>query len=439
MKRKLLSLLLASVMLFSFAACGSTETTTSTATPETTSESTETEGETTDSTGDGGKLVYWSMWNETEPQGQVMSEAIAAYTEKTGIEIEIQWKGRDVNTLAQPAIQAGEQVDIFEGYLFEILNRYVPEGLVIPVDDYLTQTYDTTGGLPYNEAVDTRWLDVISKYSEDGMTYGAPIQGNVQMFFYNMDIFEEAGVTATPTTWEEFLAVCEQIKAAGYIPLTVDDAYYGWLIGNYLSRAVGVEEAERIINEADYDAPAVLEMANAYAHMVELGYISEYATGNKFPAGQQEVALGEVAMYFNGSWLPNELLPTTGPDFNWGGFLFPTVEGGVEPATTTDYGSMVFAITSTCEMPNEAFDFISFMTTGEWDATLAERSAGIPVSNDAQWPGLLSNIKEAFGGITDHKMVVVTNTDSDTTMKSAFGTLLGGGMTGEEYVAAIKG
>ncbi len=436
--KKLLAILLASVMLFSLAACGAPAETSSEAPADSSSEAPSSES-TEEPAAEGGKLVYWSMWNETEPQGQVMIDAIAAYTEKTGVEIEVQWKGRDVNTLAQTAIQAGEQVDLFEGYLFEILNRYVPEELVIPVDDYLTQTYDTTGGLPYNEAVNSSWLNVISKYSEDGMTYGAPIQGNVQMFFYNMDIFEEAGVTATPNTWEEFLDVCEKIKAAGYIPLTVDDAYYGWLIGNYLSRAVGVEETERIINEADYDHPAVLQMANAYADMVSMGYISEYATGNIFPAGQQEVALGDVAMYFNGSWLPNEILPTTGPDFNWGGFLFPTVPDGVEPNTTTDYGSMVFAITSTCEMPDEAFDFIAFMTTGEWDQTLADESAGIPVSNDATWPGLLTNIKATFETVTDHKMSVITNTDSDTTMKAAFGTLLGGGMTGEEYVATIKG
>ena len=30
-------------------------------------------------------LVYWSMWEATEPQGQVIQEAVDAYTEQTGV------------------------------------------------------------------------------------------------------------------------------------------------------------------------------------------------------------------------------------------------------------------------------------------------------------------------------------------------------------------
>ena len=43
---------------------------------------------------DGVKLVYWSNWEATEPQGIVIAEAIEAYEKETGVEIEVEFKGR---------------------------------------------------------------------------------------------------------------------------------------------------------------------------------------------------------------------------------------------------------------------------------------------------------------------------------------------------------
>ena len=37
----------------------------------------------------GDKLVYWSMWSEEEPQAKVIKEAIAKYTEDTGVEVDV--------------------------------------------------------------------------------------------------------------------------------------------------------------------------------------------------------------------------------------------------------------------------------------------------------------------------------------------------------------
>ena len=42
-------------------------------------------------------LVYWSMWESTEPQGQVIQEAVDAYTEQTGVKVDLQFKGRTGN------------------------------------------------------------------------------------------------------------------------------------------------------------------------------------------------------------------------------------------------------------------------------------------------------------------------------------------------------
>ena len=59
-------------------------------------------------------IVYWSMWEEEEPQADVIREAAEAYEEATGISVEIQWKGRRIQSLIGPALDAGEQIDLFD-------------------------------------------------------------------------------------------------------------------------------------------------------------------------------------------------------------------------------------------------------------------------------------------------------------------------------------
>ena len=60
------------------------------------------------------ELTYWSMWNSTEGQAKVIQEAADAYEQETGVHINIEWKGRDIKTLIGPALDAGEDVDIFD-------------------------------------------------------------------------------------------------------------------------------------------------------------------------------------------------------------------------------------------------------------------------------------------------------------------------------------
>ena len=70
-----------------------------------------------------------------------------------------------------------------------------------------------------------------------GTLKSIPYQPNVFAMFYNQSIFDEAGVTAVPTTWEELDAACAKIKEAGYVPITDVEAVEAF---EYLSRTEGI-------------------------------------------------------------------------------------------------------------------------------------------------------------------------------------------------------
>ncbi len=90
------------------------------------------------------KLVYWTMWNEAEPQGMVIAEAVEAFTEATGIEVEVNFNGREIRKTLQPALDAGEPIDVFDEDIERVLNSWGDYLLLL--DEYVEQSYSTTDG-----------------------------------------------------------------------------------------------------------------------------------------------------------------------------------------------------------------------------------------------------------------------------------------------------
>ncbi len=114
MKKKILSMLLCVTMIAGLlAGCGSDNTTAESSTETSASTSTTEEAAPAESTGD--KLVYWSMWDAAEPQAQAIAQSIEAFTAETGIEVDVQFKGRTgIREGLQPALDAGTNIDLFD-------------------------------------------------------------------------------------------------------------------------------------------------------------------------------------------------------------------------------------------------------------------------------------------------------------------------------------
>ena len=61
-----------------------------------------------------GPIVYWSMWDAGSKTAIAIQEAIDAYCAASGNEVQVEWKGRDIQTLIGASIDAGENIDIYE-------------------------------------------------------------------------------------------------------------------------------------------------------------------------------------------------------------------------------------------------------------------------------------------------------------------------------------
>ena len=432
MKKKMMALVLASTMAASLAACGGGGGQTAETTAAAAADGAETEA--AQPAGDGSGLVYWSMWEATEPQGQAIQAAVDKFTEDTGISVDLQFKGRTgIREGLQPALDAGTAIDLFDEDIDRVNTTW---------GSYLMDLEDLAKAVDY-EATANAGLIAACREVGGGTLKSIPYQPNVFAFFYNQTIFDEAGITKAPATWEELDAACAKIKEAGYTPITCDDAYITCMFGYHMSRLVGEPKTEEIVKGGQWDDPAVMATAEAYADFASKGYFSDTIASNVWPAGQnQELAMGTAAMYLNGSWLPNEVKDMAGDDFVWGCFSYPAVEGGTDGVDAANYGAQVLAINKDSKNAENAFKLICYITQGEFDQMLSELSIGIPAdSNNSEWPALISCVKPVMESMkTRYPWAAGAEANADMTpiIKENFLKLSGGSIDAQGFVDALK-
>jgi len=383
-------------------------------------------------------VTYWSMWNEAEPQGIVLAQAAEVFKDETGISVDIVFNGREIRKTLQPALDAGEKIDIFDEDISRVNSTWGK--YLLPLEDYAKKSYPTTGSRSYSDSVSTALLD-LARQEGGGTLRVAPYQPFAFVVMYNKDLFNKAGITITPKTWAEFEDSCAKLVKAGITPITVDDAYMAAFFGYNLSRLAGLEKTLQMANNNDFKDPSVLEFGRIWSDFAKKGYISKKAASNIYPAGQiEEIAAGKVAMYLNGTWLPNEIKGNA-PNLNWGAFAWPAMGPNGTGIEANNYGAQCFGINVNSTVPDEAFQFIVYMTTGTWDSALAKESLGVPMGKDSDWPKQTAEAKT----IIDHTTTWMTWAvgmenlpDVNAKIKENFSKLILGSLDADGFYAAMN-
>jgi len=383
-------------------------------------------------------LVYWSMWNEVEPQGQVIARAAKAFTEETGIPVELNFYGRDVRIILETSLNAGRTIDIFD-YGLEWLHEYLLDHM-LPLDEYAQNIYPATGELPFNQVINQTLFN-LARTLGGGQIFAIPYQPFVCAVMYNKDLFDQAGITSSPVNWDQMLDACAKLKAIGVAGFTVDDAYMSTLFGYTMSRIVGMDIAGSMSINNDFTGPQVLRFGQIWENMIRNGYITPASAGNVFPQGQvNDFAAGKAAMYLNGTWLPNEIRNSV-PNMRWGAFAFPAIDPAGDGIETNNFGSQGFAVNKNSKLPDEAFQFILMLTTGKWDTELAQVSGGIPIAIDAVWPESLAEARVILENTTRYMPWAARMEDDEevnTIIKDRFARLIRGDFDAQGFAGAMR-
>lgn len=385
-----------------------------------------------------GKLVYWSMWNDTEPQGEVWQSIIDGFEkEHPDVDVEVQWCGRDNKKILKPALEGGETIDVFD-YPIEInLKDYI-----LDLTPYVDKTYQASEGKKFSETLLPSLLETPKSMLE--LTDIQPAVGYkpwMSLFMYNKSIFDEVGIKEEPKTWQELDEACAKIKEAGYVPLTFDDAYASWLPGLYLAREKGQDWINELVQDSTgemWKDEAVIKMAKAFEDFAKKGYFDSNVSGNKYPAGQMDIGNGKVAMYYNLTGLTTEVSDVTGPDFVWGGFSFPDVKDGQNKAGKEDpVGCGMLAVNKSTEDPDLAMEFIAYALDRKNDEEMVKKAGSTPATVGTEWPKSLENMKGVFESnetALNYGADITSNADLAPTIQDNFIKLASGQISADDFV-----
>ena len=320
------------------------------------------------------ELVYWSMWNETEGQALVIQQWIADFeAANPNITISSVWNGRQNQTLVRTALSGGTQIDLVDQDADQIAGGLMQEGFGLNLNDYLDMPA-LDEDMPLRDVFLPGTLDL---FAMDGDVYLLPYIYNTVQFWYDKRIFDEVGIEV-PLTWDDFLANNDALREAGYAPIAAEgnEPFYStFYLANMVARIKGpgflLQTVEDRSGEMWRD-PVYLQSSEMLRLLWDRGDIPAVTLGYVWPQGQNTLAFGDAAMELVGSWLPIELANMADPDFQWGGFNFPAVEGGEGSVNDTQALLLSFMVLKDTEHPDEAAEFLRFIMTKENQQLMAD-------------------------------------------------------------------
>lgn len=326
------------------------------------------------------KLVFWSMWNEQEPQAQALQEIMDAYTAANpDVSFDVAWNGRQNQVKMRAALQAGTKIDFMDQDGDQLAGGLVAAGLGLPLNDMLAGDLEAAF-LP----------SILDLYKRGDDYIQLPYVYNPVSFWYNKALFTELGVSE-PATLNDLINACK-IAHEGDVNLLVTEGnvadYQLFHFSYILQRISGPGAVRALIADKTGEAwrsDAVRQALEAEAAMWDANCFSEDVRGFQYPMGQQTIALDEAAAELVGAWLPAELSTAVGDDFDWASFAFPTVAGGSGAASDLQASLLTFMVLK--ESPNAAaaVDFLAYAVSKEAQEIMATTGKVGVTRNDVAW------------------------------------------------------
>jgi len=377
MKKKVLSVLLASAMVLGLAACGSKEpaaasseapkaseaapAASSEAAPAASSEAAAAEPVT----------LKWAIWDEATTQywGDLKKEYEATHP---GVTIEMVDLGSTdyMTVLATDLSGSGSEFDVVTIKDVPGYATLVQKDTLLPLDDYIKA-----------DGVDlAQYAGVTDQVTVDGSLYELPFRNDFWVVFYNKDIFDAKGV-AYPTndmTFAQYDELARQVTDTTFGAQVYGTHYHTWRSAVQL---FGVLDGKNTILDGSYDdfKPYYEMVLNQEKDGVCRKYTDLKTEGLHYSAA---FSGGDVAMMNQGSWFIATMMTNVKSGEydaslcgNWGIVKYPHAEG-VEPGSTL--GTITgLSVTKASDTPDAAWEFVKWVS-GEEGAKVLASSGNFP-------------------------------------------------------------
>lgn len=243
--------------------------------------------------------------NGTKLKEQVIEEFQEKYPDIT-IQDESTNDSNSFTTQFKTDIASGNVADIIQWPGISIMKEYADTGVFLNIADLVDETADI------KENVDATLLGMmdLSPVGTEG-TYALPINNQMEVFYYNKDLFEKAGIEKEPETWDEFFEACDKLKEIGVTPWVVG-ATNAWRLVHIqtglLYKMCGVEKAKELGGrKAKWTDSDVVATISFIQELADKGVFGSDFTGLDYETEKAMFMSEQTAMTFDGSWRISEL------------------------------------------------------------------------------------------------------------------------------------
>ncbi|GAA1055240.1 sugar ABC transporter substrate-binding protein [Agromyces luteolus] len=329
-----------------------------------------------DEGGDGEVTLTWWHNGTTGPLPEVWEEVATEFEEAhPGVTVEqTGYQNEDLQrTLIPNALAAGDPPDLFQVWPGGELRDQVENGYLMPLDDVIPDTIDSVGA-------------TVNPWQVEGATYGIPFTFGIEGFWYNTDLFEQAGIDAPPTTLDELIDDVGALREAGITPIAVGagdkwPAAHWWY--QFALHSCSPETLQAAETEFDFSDDCWVEAGEQLEDFLGIDPFQEGFLGTPAQQGAGSsaglVANGQAAMELMGHWNAGVIGGLTPdqqvPEF-LGWFPFPGIEGAAGDPTAALGGGDGFACSA--EAPPECAELLEFIMSEDVQAKFAASGAGIP-------------------------------------------------------------
>ncbi len=252
---------------------------------------------------------------------------------------------------------------------------YIYRNACLPIDDFIAKTPD------FANFEKTQ----VESFVVNGKHYAVPYDKYVMGFYYNKRLFEEAGVTSTPTTWDEFLETARKltIPAKQQYGFGLDAIQWGcWHFETWVWGAGGdlTKQNSDGTLTLTFTDPAAIKAAEFYRTLKKEKVIQSDGTKN-LEALTKDFAMGKSAMIYdsiNAGTLA-KFVDAGAKAEEIGYFAFPKGPGG-SAYTQAGANAWILPATSDMDTANAGWTYIMYANSkNELINTLKEQAAKGPL------------------------------------------------------------
>lgn len=340
-------------------------------------------------TGENQEIVFWHGMGGNA--GTALEALVDQFNEENelGITVTSEYQGSydDTITKLRNSSLGNLEADLVQ--IYDIGSRYmIDSGLVTPMQSFIdAEGYDLSQIEP----------NIAAYYTVNDELISMPFNSSTPILYYNVDLFEAAGIEAAPSTLAEIIEIQPALLEAGAtMPISLQ--VYGWFVEQFIAK-----EGEHFVNNGNgredvasevafIESGAMLEVLTAWNDLFE----ADAAPNVGRQGGQPEFVSGQSAMTFGSTASLAGILAEVDGKFEVGTAYLPAVtEEGLEGGVSIG-GASVWALDSQDPEKSQAtWEFVKFLVSPAVQAEWAAATGYFPISTAAhEEPAFQENVKK---------------------------------------------